>query len=102
MSTIRMIAEAVRLASELAVKEIALFSGEVDRLARTVSAWALGIGTVVLLACVSGFLLLMAVVKGLGTLIGSEPLAAVIGAAPFVVAAALLTRWGLRSMELRR
>ena len=32
VSTIRLVAEAVRLASTLAVKEIALFSGEVDRI----------------------------------------------------------------------
>ncbi|WP_245291306.1 hypothetical protein [Methylobacterium aquaticum] len=55
-----------------------------------------------LLACVSGFLLLMALVKGLGVLIGSEPIAALIGAAPFALAAILLTLWGLRKMDLRR
>jgi hypothetical protein len=102
VSTIRLVAEAVRLASALAVKEITLFSGEVDRIARVVSGWTLWGGTIVLLACVSGFLLLMAAVKGLGTLLGSEALAAVIGAAPFALAAALLTRWGLRKMDLRR
>ncbi|WP_245239216.1 phage holin family protein [Methylobacterium platani] len=102
MSTIRLVAEAVRLAGGLAAKEIALFSGEVDRIAGVVSAWTLWGGTIVLLACVSGFLLLMSLVKGLGWLIGSEALAAVIGAAPFALAAILLTGWGLRKMDLRR
>ncbi|MCF4124867.1 phage holin family protein [Methylobacterium sp. SyP6R] len=102
MSTIRLVVEAVRLASSLAVKEITLFSDEVDRIARVVSGWALWGGAILLLACVSGFLLLMALVKGLGGLIGSEPIAAVIGAAPFTVAAAMLAFWGLRKMDIRR
>ncbi|MGF3026893.1 phage holin family protein [Methylobacterium aquaticum] len=102
MSTIRLVIEAVRLASSLAVKEITLFSEEVDRIARVVSGWTLWGGAIVLLACVSGFLLLMALVKGLGVLIGSEPIAALIGAAPFALAAILLTLWGLRKMDLRR
>ncbi|MBK3397562.1 phage holin family protein [Methylobacterium sp. IF7SW-B2] len=102
VSTIRLVAEAVRLASNLAVKEITLFSSEVDRIARVVSTWTLWGGLIVLLACVSGFLLLMALVKGLGALIGSEAIAAVIGAAPFVLAAVLLTVWGLRKMDVRR
>ncbi|WP_171070199.1 phage holin family protein [Methylobacterium terricola] len=102
MSTIKLVAEAVRLASSLAVKEITLFSGEVDRIVRVVSAYTLWGGTIVLLACVSGFLLLMALVKGLGGLIGSEAVAAVIGAAPFAAAAVLLTVWGLRKMDVRR
>ncbi|AWN50244.1 hypothetical protein DK419_25380 [Methylobacterium terrae] len=97
-----MVAEAVRLASSLAVKEITLFSDEVDRIARIVSGYTLWGGTIVLLACVSGFLLLMALVKGLGALIGSEAVAAVIGAAPFAAAATVLTLWGLRKMDLRR
>ncbi len=102
VSTIRLVAEAVRLASSLAVKEITLFSDEVDRIARVVSAYTLWGGTIVLLACVSGFLLLMALVKGLGALIGSEAVAAVIGAAPFAAAAIVLTLWGLRKMDLGR
>ncbi len=102
VSTIRLVIEAVRLASSLAVKEITLFSEEVDRIARVVSGWTLWGGAIVLLACVSGFLLLMALVKGLGVLIGSEPIAALIGAAPFALAAILLTLWGLRKMDLRR
>lgn len=102
VSTIRLVIEAVRLASSLAVKEITLFSEEVDRIVRVVSGWTLWGGAIVLLACVSGFLLLMALVKGLGVLIGSEPIAALIGAAPFALAAILLTLWGLRKMDLRR
>lgn len=102
VSTIRLVAEAVRLASSLAVKEITLFSDEVDRIVRVVSGWTLWGGTIVLLACVSGFLLLMALVKGLGWLIGSEAIAAVIGAAPFAIVAILLTVRGLRKMDVRR
>jgi len=102
VSTIRLVAEAVRLASNLAVKEITLFSSEVDRIAKVVSGYALWGGLIVLLACVSGFLLLMALVKGLGALIGSEAIAAVIGAAPFALAAVLLAAWGLRKMDVRR
>ncbi|MGE7418526.1 phage holin family protein [Methylobacterium tarhaniae] len=102
MSTIRLVVEAVRLASSLAVKEITLFSDEADRIARVVSGWALWGGAIVLLACVSGFLLLMALVKGLAALIGSEAIAAVIGASPFAVAAAMLTAWGWRKMDVRR
>lgn len=102
VSTIRLVIEAVRLASILAVKEITLFSDEVDRIVRVVSGWTLWGGAILLFACVSGFLLLMALVKGLAALIGSEAVAAVIGAAPFALAAALLTWWGLRKMDLRR
>lgn len=102
VSTIRLVIEAVRLASTLAVKEITLFSDEVDRIVRIVSGWTLWGGAILLFACVSGFLLLMALVKGLAALIGSEAVAAVIGAAPFALAAVLLTWWGLRKMDLRR
>ncbi len=102
VSTIRLVVEAVRLASGLAVKEITLFSDEADRIVRVVSGWTLWGGAILLFACVSGFLLLMALVKGLGALIGSEPLAAVIGAAPFALAAAWLALWGLRKMDIRR
>lgn len=102
VSTIRLVVEAVRLASSLAVKEITLFSDEVDRIIRVVSGWTLWGGAILLFACVSGFLLLMALVKGLAALIGSEPIAAVIGAAPFAVMAVLLTVRGLRKMDIRR
>lgn len=102
VSTIRLVVEAVRLASSLAVKEITLFSDEVDRIIRVVSGWTLWGGAILLFACVSGFLLLMALVKGLAALIGSEPIAAVIGAAPFAVMAVLLIVRGLRKMDIRR
>ncbi|QRE74494.1 phage holin family protein [Methylobacterium aquaticum] len=102
MSTIRLVVEAMRLASSLAVKEITLFSDEVDRIIRVVSGWTLWGGAILLFACVSGFLLLMALVKGLAALLGSEPIAAVIGAAPFAVMAVLLTVRGLRKMDIRR
>ena len=102
VSTIRLVVEAMRLASSLAVKEITLFSDEVDRIIRVVSGWTLWGGAILLFACVSGFLLLMALVKGLAALLGSEPIAAVIGAAPFAVMAVLLTVRGLRKMDIRR
>ncbi|MEH3147400.1 MAG: phage holin family protein [Methylobacterium frigidaeris] len=100
-STPRLILRAIREASRLATMQIALFRIEAGRIARIASLVGGCAGAVVILACVSGFLLLVAAVKFLAWLLGSEILASILGAAPFALAAIGLTVWGLRMMSLK-
>ncbi|WP_238314330.1 phage holin family protein [Methylobacterium crusticola] len=98
MSTIKLLVQAVQQATDLATKQLYLLQLEIDGIARTVGLLCSSFGGALVMVCCGGFMFLVALVKLLAWLTGSEGLAAVIVAAPFVVAAAGLAAWGLRRM----
>lgn len=92
-----------------AIREASTHLSMLLRLARTEirgnlrALVALGVlfGGAVVLVLASLVLLLLALRDALATLIGNQPLAALIVALPFVVIAAILTLIGLQKMSLR-
>ncbi|WP_375408261.1 phage holin family protein, partial [uncultured Methylobacterium sp.] len=99
-TTFALIGQALRLGSEHLQQTLALARIETTGNIRAILGLVTLIGTAVLFVIVSVFLLLIAVVKALAVVIGSEALAAAIVAAPFVLASLTMLWIGLRWMAL--
>lgn len=97
-STVRLMLDAVREAGDLAVAQYALLAHELDGIRRTVMRLGSSFGGGLIFLCCGSFLLLVAAVKLLAWLTGSEVLGALIVAAPFIAAAIGLGHWGARKM----
>ncbi|GJD96872.1 phage holin family protein [Methylobacterium iners] len=97
--TLRLLATALRQASEHLVKTLTLVHIEVDGNIRALMGLLALLATCVLLLLAALFLFLGAIVKALAALIGSEAWAALIVAAPFVLAAAVLMHLAVRRMR---
>ncbi|KQT19318.1 hypothetical protein ASG40_00170 [Methylobacterium sp. Leaf399] len=95
-----LLGQALRLGAEHLRQTLALAQIETTGNIRAILGLVTLLGTAVLLVIVSFFLVLAAVVKGLAVLVGSEPLAAVIVAGPFLLASLVLLWLGLRRMAL--
>ncbi|MFE1597877.1 phage holin family protein [Methylobacterium sp. ID0610] len=86
--------QAVRQASDLAVMELELLAIEIERIRRMAGRVGSSFGGGLLCLCCGAFLLLVAAVKALAWLTGSEVAGALIVAAPFILAAGGLGWWG--------
>ncbi|KQP61169.1 phage holin family protein [Methylobacterium sp. Leaf108] len=95
-----LLGQALRLGAEHLRQTLALAQIETTGNIRAILGLVTLLGMAVLLVIVSFFLVLAAVVKGLSVLVGSEPLAAVIVAGPFLLASLVLLWLGLRRMAL--
>ncbi|KQT78282.1 phage holin family protein [Methylobacterium sp. Leaf466] len=95
-----LLGQALRLGAEHLRQTLALAQIETTGNIRAILGLVTLLGTAVLLVIVSFFLVLAAVVKGLAVFVGSEPLAAVIVAGPFLLASLVLLWLGLRRMAL--
>ena len=100
-STIALTVAALREAGTLAARTLALARTEIDgNLRALIGLLAAGVTIVVLLIC-AFFVFLDAAVKLIAALIGSEAVAALIVAGPFLTVAVLLAVFGARRMALR-
>ncbi len=91
--------EAVQQAGDLAIAEFMLLKAEFDTVASSVAALCASFGGAAFSAFCGGFLLLIAAVKAIAWLTGSEAVGACIVAAPFVLAAGGLGFWGVSKMR---
>ncbi|ACL62335.1 phage holin family protein [Methylobacterium nodulans] len=98
-STGRLLLDAVQQASDLATKQFALLKAELDEISRTARILCSSFGGGAVFLFCGAFLLLVAAVKFLAWLTGSEVLGAVIVATPFIIIAAGLGYWGLSKMH---
>jgi hypothetical protein len=98
-NTLRLMLDAVQQAGDLAIAEFMLLKAEFDRITSSVAALCASFGGAAFAACCGGFLLLIAAVKAIAWLTGSEAVGACIVAAPFVLAACGLGYWGLSKMR---
>lgn len=99
-TTFALIGQALRLGSEHLKQTLTLARIETTGNIRAILGLVTLIGTAILFVIVSFFLLLIAVVKALAVVIGSEALAAAIVATPFVLASLTMLWIGLRWMAL--
>ncbi|WP_336487371.1 phage holin family protein [Methylobacterium nigriterrae] len=95
-----LIGEALRGAGDLLGKEIRLFQVEVDGNIRALAGLIARFGLAVILLVGGQLLLILALVKALGALIGSEAVAALCVGGLFAAVTGLFLVLGLRRMSL--
>ncbi|MGY2050510.1 phage holin family protein [Methylobacterium sp. JK268] len=98
-SIVTLVLDAVAQTSDLVTMHLDLLGAELDGIGRSLRLVVSSVGGVVTLLCCGGFLLLMAAVKALAWLTGSEVLGAILVAAPFAAAAVGLAAWGIGKMH---
>lgn len=94
-----LLADACRHGDDLVSQELSLLRRETDGNLRAILGLGARFGTVAMLVLAALMSLLVASVKGVAALIGSEIAAALIVGAPFAVAALVLMMLGLRRMS---
>lgn len=95
----RLISEGLRHGGDLVGQELELMRRETDGNIRAILGVFACFGTAVILLVAALAMVLVALVKGLAALIGSEILAALIVGAPFAAVALILMMLGLRRMD---
>lgn len=99
-SLLTLLGDALRLGGEHLSQTLRLAGAETTGNIRAILGLVTLVGTALLFVIVSFFLVLVAIVKALAVVIGSEALAAVIVATPFALAALVMLWIGLRWMAL--
>ncbi len=95
-STVALTLGMLRETSRLVGRTLDLARTEIDGNIRALIGMLALLGTIVVLLVAAFFVFLDAIVKALAVLIGSEVVAALVVASPFLAAAGLLATFGLR------